>query len=180
MEPEITQQPARDDEAREPGIAGLEAVFADLEKRLDELVAARLDAVEDRLRQTERDALLARFADERPDFRDLAANGTLAAEKRANPLLDDVGAYYAHCLAVERDGRAGLLEETRLIAAAEAEARTMERFRAKRLARALGAAPAGAGRGGGREPELAAPEKFGGIHAVLAARLAERRKTADI
>ena len=30
----------------DPGIAGLESVFADLEKRLDQLVESRLDAVE--------------------------------------------------------------------------------------------------------------------------------------
>ena len=179
MEPDVTVQPALP-EQREPGPAGPEpALAAELENRLDALISERLDAAGDRLRRAERDILAARFAEAHPDFRELLAYGAIDAEKRANPMLDDMGAYYASLLAAERARRDRLLEEART-AAAEAESLARERFRTKSLARTLGPSSAGAGRGGGSDPELSAPEKFGGLHAVLAARLAERRKTADI
>ena len=173
MEPEILQQPEVP-EAKDPGIAGLESMFADLEKRLDALVAQRLDAVEARRLAAERDNQLARFAADNPDFRELRASGALEAQKRGNPVLDDVGAYFAHHLKAARQGA----DEAVAKARAEAETRTLEQVRSKRLARTLSAAPSGAGRGQGPDPELAAPEKFGGINAVLAARLAARRKSS--
>lgn len=162
------------------GIAGLETVFADLEARLDALLEARLDAVETRRREAEREILLARFMADNPDFRELAASGALEARKRDNPLLDDVGAYFAHRLDVERQAGAEALAKAREEAASQAEADALARFRAKRLAQTVTAAPTGAGRGRDVAPELGAPEKFGGVNAVLAARLAARRQSAGI
>jgi len=180
MEPEIVQSPGMA-ATKDPGIAGLESVFADLEKRLDTLVEERLDAVETRRLEAEREGRLARFAADNPDFRELAASGALEVQKRGNPLLDDLGAYYAHRLAAEREASAAALAKAREEAASKAEADAVTRFRAKRLAQTLGEAPSGAGRARqGVEPELAAPEKFGGLNAVLAARLTARRQFAGI
>lgn len=159
------------------GLAALEPMFTALEKRLDALLEARLDAVEARRKEVERQALLTRFMAEHPDFRQLVASGALEAQKRLNPLLDDVGAYFAHQLEAERQVRADTLEAAKREAAAQAEARTMDRVRSKGLARTLSIAPAEAGRGLGVDPDLAAPEKFGGIHSVLAARLSARRQS---
>ncbi len=166
--------------AEDPGIAGLEPMLAQLEKRLDALIADRLDAALATRRQAEREDLLERFAADNPDFRELLASGALAARKRDNPLLDDVGAYLAHRLMTERQAAGESLATARAEAEAAAEARVLEGLRTKRLARTLAAGPAGDGRGAGVEPELAAPEKFGGINAVLAARLAARRRIAGI
>ena len=177
MEAETVQQPEAA-QGQDPGIAGLESVFSDLEKRLDELVAARLDAVETKLRLAQREALAGRFAAEHPDFQELQTAGALAAQRRNNPLLDDVGAYFAHHLLVERQARSEAVAAARAEAETEAEGRALERFRAKRLAQTLCVAPAGAGRGEGTDPQLGAPEKFGGINAVLAARFTARRKAA--
>jgi hypothetical protein len=175
MEPETVQQP----EGRHaPGTTGPESALGDLENRLDALVEARLDAIEERRRLAERATLTERFVADNPDFRELLASGALAAQKRDNPLLDDMGAYYAHRLAAERQVAEQALAKARAEAATEAEDRALERFRTKRLAQTLSAAPAGAGRGEGVAPELAAPEKFGGLNAVLAARLEARRKSA--
>ncbi len=154
----------------------LEAVLAGLETRLDRLVETRLDAAEVHRRQDEREALVARFATDNPDFRELAAAGTLEAVKSRNPLLDDVGAYFAHRLETERQAAAATVAQARQEAEAAAEARLVERFKAKRLAATLSAAPAGPARGQGLDPELGAPEQFGGLNAVLAARLEARRK----
>lgn len=162
------------------GIAVLEPLFADLEKRLDALLESRLEAVEARRREAEHEGLMQRFAAEHPDFRQLAESGVLEAQKRLSPLLDDVGAYFAHHLAAERQDRATAIETARKAAAAEAEAGVMDRLRTKGLARTLNAAPAAAGRGQGVDPDLAAPEKFGGVHAVLAARLAARRQSVGV
>lgn len=179
MESEATVTPGTVP-AEAPSIAGLESVFADLEKRLDALVESRLTAVEARRLEAERTALAEAFASRHPDFRELAAGGALAAQQRDNPLLDDVGAYFAHHLSMERQAAAGELAKVRAEAEAEAEARTLERVRSKRLATSLGASPAAPGRGQGSDPDLAAPEKFGGINAVLAARLASRRRDAGL
>ena len=165
---------------QDPGIAGLESVFADLEKRLDQLVESRLDAVEAKRLEAERAALAEAFAGRHPDFTELAASGALAAQKRENPLLDDMGAYFAHHLSVQRQAAAAELAKATAEAATEAEARTLERVRSKRLATSLGASPAAPARGQSTDPDLAAPEKFGGVNAVLAARLASRRRNAGL
>lgn len=151
-----------------------------LENRLEALLASRLDALEDKRRQDERDTLMARFVAEHPDYRELAASGALEAQKRANALLDDVGAYFAAKLETEGQAHEADLEKTRQEATAQAEAKALERIRTKRLARTLSRTPSGAGRGEGTDPDLAAPEKFGGINAVLAARLLARRQSGDI
>ncbi|MHC1791435.1 hypothetical protein [Solidesulfovibrio sp.] len=166
--------------AEDPGIAGLESVFTDLEKRLDQLVESRLDALEAKRLDAERTALAEQFASRHPDFKELAASGALAAQKRDNPLLDDVGAYFAHHLAAQRQAAAGELAKARAEAETEAEARTIERVRSKRLAAAMGASQAAPARNSGLEADLAAPEKFGGMHAVLAARLASRRRDTGL
>ena len=163
-----------------PGLSAVEPFFAELEKRLDALLESRLDALDARRRETERQTLMDRFVAEHPDFRTLAADGSLEAQQRANGLLDDVGAYFAHHLQAERQEHAAALETARQEAAAAAEVRAMERFRAKGLARTLSVAPADAGRGRGVDPDLAAPEKFGGVNAVLAARLSARRQSAGV
>ena len=186
MESEATVTPAvaasGTGPAQDPGIAGLESVFADLEKRLDQLVESRLDAVEAKRLEAERAALAEAFASQHPDFKELAASGALAAQKRDNPLLDDVGAYYAHHLYAQRQAATEELAKARAEAETEAEARTIERVRSKRLAAALGASPSGAAqaRTAGVDADLAAPEQFGGINAVLAARMAARRRTAGL
>ncbi len=160
----------------EAEIAGQEPGSGDLEKRLDALIEARLEAVEARRQEASREAWLARFDAAHPDFRELVASGALEARKRDNPLLDDVGAYFVHRLEAEREAGVAALAKAREEAAAE----TLGRLRHKGLARTMGAAPAGDGRGREGEPELAAPEKFGGVNAVLAARLTARRQTEGI
>ncbi|KHK02079.1 hypothetical protein [Desulfovibrio sp. TomC] len=181
MESEATGKPGTAAVA-DPGIAGLESVFADLEKRLDDLVEARLDAVAARRQEAERMALAEQFAERHPDFRELAASGALDAQKRDNPLLDDVGAYYAHHLSAQQQVAAEELAKARAEAETEAEARTIERVRSKRLAAALGASPSATAqaRTAGADADLAAPEQFGGINAVLAARMAARRRNAGL
>lgn len=164
----------------EAGPAEPQSFFAALENRLDALLTTRLDALEDKRRQDAHEALMARFVAEHPDFRELTASGALEAQKRANPLLDDVAAYFAARLEAESQAHEAALEKAREEAAAEAETRTLERIRTKSLARTLSRTPSGAGRGQGADPDLAAPEKFGGLNAVLAARHSARRQAGDI
>lgn len=151
-----------------------------LEQRLDALLATRLDALESKRREDERKVLMARFIAAHPDYRELAASGALEAQQRANPLLDDVGAYFAARLEAITQAHAADMEQARQDAATQAEAQTLERVRTKNLARTLNRAPSGAGRGQGSDPDLTAPEKFGGLNAVLAARHTARRQSGDI
>ena len=130
--------------------------------------------------EAERMTLAETFASQHPDFKELAASGALAAQKRDNPLLDDVGAFFAPHLCAQRQAATEELAKARAEAATDAEARTLERVRSKRLATSLGASPAAPARSQGTDPTLAAPEKFGGINAVLAARLASRRRDAGL
>jgi hypothetical protein len=177
MEPESKPQPEMA-KAQDPGIAGLESVVANMGNRLDSLVDSRLEAALARRRQVEREAQAERFAADNPDFRELLASGALDAQKRENPLLDDVGAYFAHCLMAERKTTEETMAKVRAEASSEAEARALEQFRTKRLAQTLNPGPAGGGRGQGIDLELGAPEKFGGLNAVLAARLESRRQAS--
>ena len=162
------------------GIAGLESVFADLEARLDALIEARLEHLETRRAASERAELARRFAAEHPDFETLRDNGDLAARQRENPLLDEVGAYFAHHLAEVEKASQEEAECVRQKALAEGEAMAMERLRARRGRVALDAPAAAPMRGRSDDPQLEAPDRFGGVHAVLAARMAARRRDAGL
>ena len=162
------------------GIAGLESVFADLEARLDALIEARLENLEARRAAAERAELAERFSAEHPDFETLRENGALAARQRENPLLDEVGAYFAHHLAQAGKASAEETERVRQKALAEGEAAAMERLRARRGSVALDAPAAAPRRGRSDDPQLEAPDRFGGVHAVLAARMAARRRDAGL
>ena len=60
----------------------------------------------------------------------------------------------------------------------ETEERIIKNFKAKKGAQVLGGGPAATGTVQGKiAPELKDPKKYGGINTVLAARLAERRRT---
>jgi hypothetical protein len=169
--PDNAAQAASGPEALERGLAGLE-------QRLDRLIQTRLDAAETRQKESSHAVHLNRFAAAHPDFLERQADGTLDALRAGNPLLDEVGAYLAHRLEIERREAATTLHQARQEAATSAEAALLERVKTKRLAATLGAAPAGANRGQGLAPELDQPERFGGLTTVLAARLEARRKAA--
>ena len=162
------------------GIAGLESLFADLEARLDALIQARLENLEARRAASQRAELAQRFAAEHPDFETLRKNGALAARQRENPLLGEVGAYFAHHLAEAGKANQEETERVRQKALAEGEAAAMERLRARRGSVALGAPTAAPQRGRSGDPQLEAPDRFGGVHAVLAARMAARRRDAGL
>lgn len=161
-----------------PGAVELESLLDRLEARLNQLVQARLDEAQTRQRTGDRRQRLERFAEEHPDFLELQADGTLDALRADNPLLDEIGAYLTYRLEEERRQAATALDQARQEATRAAEASLLERVRTKRLAATLGTAPAGSNRGQGLGPELDAPEKFGGLTNVLAARLEARRKAS--
>lgn len=164
----------------DPGIAGLESVFSDLEARLDALIETRLENLEARRAAAKRGELAERFSAEHPDFETLRKNGDLAARQRENPLLDEVGAYFAHHLAEADKTNAEETERVRQKALADGEAAAMERLRARRGSVALDAPAAAPRRGRADDPQLDAPDRFGGVHAVLAARMAARRRDAGL
>ena len=151
---------------------------SDLEHRVEQLIAARLEAIENRRADTDRQARLERFTAAHPDFAQLKASGILDALRADTPVLDDVGAYFVHHLENERRATAQTVEKARQDAATAAEAALLERVKTKRLAATLDTALGGPGRGQATDPELGAPERFGGLTSVLASRLAARRKQA--
>ena len=65
-------------------------------------------------------------------------------------------------------------------ALSEGEAAAMERLRARRGSVALDALSGAPRRGRADDPQLEAPDRFGGVHAVLAARMAARRRDAGL
>ncbi len=148
-------------------------VLAALEEKVADMVERRMDALRREFDEKEREASLRDFAAGHPEFSELRENGGLAAALRDNPLLDEVGAYFAAMLEREREAVGEKIEQAR----AETEQRVVEQLRAKRAAATLGAAPGGA-KNGGVDAELAQPEKFGGLKAVIAARLKARRETS--
>lgn len=179
MQRPIVPPPESAEQAAPLGTAPVaETALSDLEKRLDKLIAARLEAVENRRAESERQTRLERFAAAHPDFVQLKASGVLDALRADNPILDDVGAYFVHHLENERRGNAETLEKARQDAASAAEADLLDRMKTKRLAATLDTALGGPGRGRAADPELGAPERFGGLTSVLTARLAARRKHA--
>ncbi|MGD9610047.1 MAG: hypothetical protein AB7U59_11615 [Desulfovibrionaceae bacterium] len=175
--PDTAPQPVPE-QTSAPGANPLEAVLARLEERLDRLIEIRLETLSTRQSQDDRQTRIEQFAASHPDFRELLESGVLEAIRAENPLLDDIGAYLVHRLASEQDKNAQALDQARREAAAKAESSVLERLRTKRLAATLSASPGGPGRGQAREPELDAPEQFGGLTSVLASRLEARRTAA--
>jgi hypothetical protein len=144
-----------------------------IEERMAGLVEKGLSRLGDEMERAKRREAEAAFAAGHPDFAELKKSGRLDALRRDNPLLDEVGAYFAARLEGERRDMAARLEE----AAREAEKRVVEGLRVRRQAATLsqgqGAAPDRAA-----DPEMADPGRFGGVNAVLAKRLATRRAAA--
>jgi len=164
--------------AAAPAEPAADATLSGLEQRLDRLIATRLETAETHRLEGERQARIERFAAAHPDFAQLKAAGVLDALRADNPILDDVGAYLVHSLETERRETAQTVEKARQDAAAAAEAALLERMKTKRLAATLDTAMGGPGRGQAADPELVAPQRFGGLTSVLTARLEARRKNA--
>ena len=150
-----------------------EGLLCGIEERVAGLVEKGLGRLGGEIQKARRLEAEAAFTARHPDFADLKKSGRLDALRRDNPLLDEVGAYFADRLEHERQDMADRLEK----AAKDAEKRVLEGLRVRRqaatLSQGLGAAPSGAA-----DPEMADPARFGGINAVLARRLATRRATA--
>lgn len=155
-----------------PG-AAWDSLLRGLEENVAGLVEKGLTRLGGELDKAKRLEAEAAFAAGHPDFAELKKSGRLAALRRDNPLLDEVGAYFAAMLEREREAVAARLEE----AATAAEKRTLEGLRTRRLAATLGQG-LGAVPDAGGDPELSEPGRFGGMNAVLAKRLAARRAAA--
>lgn len=159
--------------AADPGQAARDGFLRSIEERLAGLVEKSLGQLTGGMEQARRLEAEAAFAAGHPDFAELRRSGRLEEMRRDNPLLDEVGAYFAARLELERGKMAERLEE----AVKETERRVLEGLRVRRQAATLsqgqGSAP-----GMAPEPELADPGRFGGLNAVLARRLTTRRETA--
>jgi len=155
-----------------PG-AAWDSLLRGLEEKVAGLVEKGLTRLGGELDKARRLEAEAAFAAGHPDFAELKQSGRLEALRRDNPLLDEVGAYFAAMLEREREAVAARLEE----AATMAEKRTLEGLRTRRLAATLGQGQGAAPDPGG-DPELSEPGRFGGMNAVLAKRLAARRAAA--
>jgi hypothetical protein len=158
-----------------PGAPGAawDGLLRGLEEKVAGLVENGLTRLGNELDKAKRLEAEAAFAAGHPDFAELKKSGRLTAIRRDNPLLDEVGAYFAAMLEREREAVAARLEE----AATAAEKRTLESLRSRRLAATLGQGQ-GAGPDRGGDPELSEPGRFGGMNTVLARRLAARRAAA--
>ncbi len=150
-----------------------EGLVRRLEHRAAQLVEQSLGRLGEELEKSRRREAEAAFLAGHPEFDELRQSGRLGEIMRENPLLDEVGAYFAAMLERERADMARRLEE----AAGEAEKRVVESLRSRRLAATLGQGPGAAPDRAG-DPELAEPGRFGGINAVLAKRLGTRRNAA--
>lgn len=117
------------------------------------------------------DTLVQAFHKEHPDFAKAKESGALEKIKATNPLHDDMSAYFVAKLEEEREANKKAIDDA--VAAARKE--TEEKFKAKRHAATLGSGPASAPVAGEVPPELAAPEKFGGVNSALALRLQQMR-----
>ncbi|MEF3695942.1 hypothetical protein [Desulfolutivibrio sp.] len=155
-----------------PG-AAWDGLLRGLEEKVAGLVENGLTRLGNELDTANRLEAEAAFAAGHPDFAELKHSGRLTAIRRDNPLLDEVGAYFAAMLEREREAVAARLEEASLAA----EKRTLESLRSRRLAATLGQGQGAAPDRGG-DPELSEPGRFGGMNTVLARRLAARRAAA--
>ncbi|MDQ7833690.1 MAG: hypothetical protein RDU30_18335 [Desulfovibrionaceae bacterium] len=150
-----------------------ERLVRSLEEKVAGLMEQGLARLGGELTKAKRQEAEAAFAAGHPDFQELKTSGRLEEARRANPLLDEVGAYFAARLDRERQDMAARLEE----AARDAEKRVMESLRVRRQAATLGPGQ-GAAPDRADDPEMADPGRFGGMNAVLAKRLAARRAAA--
>lgn len=104
------------------------------------------------------------FLKENPDFVELRDSGELQSLIEANPLHDNISAYYAY--KAEKAAR-----EASEKAVKETEERLRKEYTSKRNAASLGPGASRAATGNTVSPALADTKKFGGRTAVLAERL---------
>lgn len=112
-----------------------------------------------------------RFAKAHPDFDQLWDEGELQKVMKKNPGYDAIAAYWEMQGPKLEAERQKAVEE----AVKEAEKKFVENQKAKRQSRVLSAGPAAVG-DTPTDQELKNPDAFGGTTAVLARRLAERRR----
>lgn len=126
--------------------------------------------------QAKVDALADQFIKANPDFLELQESGEIADFLKQNPLHDNVSAYYA--LKAQKADAAHKAELDAAVKAAEEKVR--KDFAAKQSAKTLtGSTSSPPAAPNGPDPELANPEKYGGINAVLARRLVARRSAGS-
>lgn len=150
-------------------ISHLEAGLMD---KFQQAETARQRADAQRDSQAKVDALADQFIKANPDFLEFQESGEIADFIKQNPLHDNVSAYYA--LKAQKADAAHRAELGAAVKAAEDKVR--KDFAAKQSAKTLtGSTSSPPAAPNGPDPELANPEKYGGINAVLARRLVARR-----
>ena len=108
-----------------------------------------------------------KFATANPDFNDKWESGDIQTYMDKHPYVTDARAAYDILSAQGREAKA----------AKDAETKIMKNLKAKSLSRSIGAGPAATGRPSGQTPvELKETKTYGGLHAVLAQRSAQRMK----
>ena len=117
-----------------------------------------------------------KFLSENPDFTELRDSGELEGLVKANPLHDNLSAYYALKAQRAEEARESAVKEAVEKAVKETEDRLRKEFQSKRNAASLSESAAYVPAGGNTPPELKDTKKFGGATQVLANRLRAMRE----
>ena len=118
------------------------------------------------------------FLSKNPDYMEVVNGGKLEVIKQANPLHDNISAYYAYKAQLAEESIEQKVNEAVEKAKKETEAEMVKNFKAKGRADVLGEGPAHPPQEqtGKSDERLKNPNKFGGETNLLASRLAERRR----
>jgi hypothetical protein len=116
------------------------------------------------------------FLGKNPDYMEVVNSGKLEAIKQANPLHDNISAFYAYKAQEAEGSTEQKVNEAVEKAKKETEETMVKNFKAKGRASVLGEGPTHAPPEQGKsDARLKNPNKHGGETNLLAARLAERR-----
>lgn len=136
----------------------------------------RLESVmQQQKREADAEKVKGQFLADNPDYTEVLEGGELDPIMQANPVHDEVSAYYHHKWESEKATKEKEVKEAVDKAVKETEARIRKEFAAKKNAASLGDSAAHVPRSG-PAPELQDTSKFGGKVNVLASRLRSLRE----
>ena len=127
-------------------------------------------------RETEAKRLQDEFLKANADFVELRDSGELAPILAANPLHDNLSAYYAFKAQQAEQAREAAVKDAVAKAVKETEDRLRKEYTSKRNAASLGSTASHVVAPGNVPPELQDTKKFGGMTQVLANRLRSMRE----
>jgi hypothetical protein len=159
------------------GEVSMSEYMKDYTKLVETRTTAKVQAIQaEQQKNMKMSSLETQFLSKNADYMDIVQSGKLEPIKQADPLHDNISAYYAYKAQEAKAGAEKSIQDAIEKTKKETEETMIKNFKAKGRADVLGEGPAHApAEQGANDARLKQSKKFGGATNLLAARLMESR-----